>query len=131
MNLVRFNKEHYHTLCEWWAKYGHANISFSSLSPIGLICYKEETPLCMSFLYLAAGSDLGWICWTTGNPDASKDDRKDAIEYCLQGLFELSKSYGREHVVCYSQSKSITKVFTNAGFAVGLPHDMLYGQVGG
>lgn len=130
MKLVRFTEEHYPMLCEWWKEYGHGQIALESLSPVGLVCYLDDKPICLSFVYLAVGSDLGWVCWTTGDPKADKDDRKTAIEFCLEGLFELSKSYGRNHVVCYSESKNVTEIFKNAGFTVGSPHDMLYGKVG-
>lgn len=130
MRLERFTKEHYPMLCKWWKHYGHSIVAFESLSPVGLVCYIDDKPVCLSFVYLAAGSDLGWVCWTTGDPSAKKSVRKEAIGYCIEGLFELAKSYGRNHLVCYSESKNVTEVFKNAGFVVGLPHDMLYGQVG-
>jgi hypothetical protein len=130
LNLVRFDKSHYPVLSEWWTKHGHANVAFESLSPVGLVCMQNESPLCMSFLYLASGCDLAWICFTTGNPEIEKSLRHEAVDYCLNGLFELSRKYGRNHVVCYSQSKGVTSVFEDHGFIVGLPHDMLYGQVG-
>lgn len=131
MKLVKFSKKHYEILCQWWEDYGHPNVAFESLSPIGLICYSDEDkPLCLSFVYLAAGTDLGWICWTTGNPDIPKTERKEAIAFCIDGLFAVAKSYGKNHLVCYSQSPNVTEVFKQAGFIVGLPHDMLYGQVG-
>jgi hypothetical protein len=129
LNLVRFEKQHYPMLQSWWERHGHANVAFESLSPVGLICYKDEKPVCLSFLYLWSGCDLGWICWTTSDPDAEKAVRHEAVKFCLDGLMELSKHYGKNHVICYSESKGVTSVLKDAGFHVGLPHDMLYGQL--
>lgn len=128
MNLQRFSKEHYNTVTSWWKKHEHAIIPESSLSSVGLIAFKGNKPICVSWLYIMSGCDLGQIAWTTTNPDASLREKYEGVNFCIDGLIELARHYKRKSVVSFSSSKGLSKIIKKKGLSLQRKHDLLLGS---
>lgn len=128
MRIEKFDKnKHYDILEDWWTEHNHMQVPSSSLSGVGLVVYDNDTPICMSFLYVMAGCDLAQIAWTTTNPEANLRQKYRSILYCLEGLIALAKKYERKHIISFSSSKGLTKILKKSGLGVGKNHEILYG----
>jgi len=128
MVLKKFEKEHYPIVSEWWKKHEHTKIPEDMLSAIGLICYKDDKPICASWLYIMVGCKLAQIAWTTTNPDANLRERHKAVNFCIDGLLELAKANNRKRVICFSSSTGLNKVIMKKGLTKKNKHDLLVGE---
>lgn len=129
MILKRFEPEHHGIVSDWWLKHNHPIMPLNELSPIGLMVYDNNEPICVSFLYLLSGTSMGQIGFTTSNPEATSKQKHKAIGLCLNGLISLSSKYERSSVVCFSSSKGLTKILKKVGLTQGATHDYLIGKV--
>lgn len=129
MRVEKFEEKDYPMLLSWWEKHKHPVIAREALSPLGLICYVDEVPSCVSFIYMMPMCNLAQIAWTTSNPEVSPRIRHKAISYCIKGLFEIAQKYERYHVVCFSGSTGLSKLLGRYNLGLGKSHDFLYGRI--
>ena len=130
MKLIKFEKQHYELLCDWWTKHNHKILPFEMLSPFGLVFVDGDKPIAVSFIYFVAGCELSQIAWTTTDPGASVFKRHEAVKACIEGLVALARKFNHPHVVCFSSSRGLTRLIQKAGLKKLSEHDMLYSHVG-
>lgn len=130
VRLERFTEAFYPEISKWWSKHNHPVLPFNMLSPFGLIAHTDAGPSCVSFVYLIADCDIAQISWTTTNPDVALRKRYEAVDYCIKGLLGAARHYGKTNVLCFSDSKGLTKLINKNGLKVLHNHSLLYGSLG-
>ena len=129
MNLILYKKEHYNILTEWWKDHNHAIIEESALSPYSFIVYNNDKPICASFLYVMDKCNLAQIAWTTTNPNAGIKEKYNALNLCLQSLFDLAKLLKINNIVSFSSSKGLNKLYKKNGMYLGKEHTLNMGKL--
>lgn len=129
MKIEYFDKQHhYEILCSWWKKHEHAEMNLSSLSPLGVVVFNEDNPVCMSFMYITPGCDFANIMWTTTNPEIDNmKQRHQSVETAIDALIIVAQKLNIKKIMTLGHSKGLTKLLTRKGFVEGMPHTLLIG----
>lgn len=130
MTLERFEQKHFDILSDWWKQHDHPAMDFKALSPLGVVAFDGDTPVCASFLYVMHGCNLAQIAWTTTNPACGLKTKYYGINMCLGNLYQLALENKRTNVICFSSSSGLTKLMKKQGFNVGTTHNLLAGILG-
>ena len=86
-------KTDYGDLKRWWRTWSWPAVPEELLPGVGLIVESKTQKLAMGFLY-STDSDFAWIEWITGNPDADKFQRREALDILIDELSERAKADG-------------------------------------
>jgi hypothetical protein len=89
LNYERFNKSHYDFLKGVWTKYGWKACPLSFLPKIGYVAFEDKFIGAM-FMY-AHGGSVSMVDWAVANPEATKEQRAEAMRGCFDRLVELAR----------------------------------------
>lgn len=117
-------EEHYETACDWWSHYRKTWVDPDFLSELGIVVYKNDTPLVFMWLY-GSNSKLGQIGFPLGNPKVGPRTRFYAIVFGLQEAEELLKTMGVKAISALSDSRALSRIMLNHGYDLLTPHDFL------
>ena len=106
---------YYKTLVEWWTKWGFPVLLKSSLPKRIFVVSAEGVDLYAVPVYV---SDSAW-CWIgfiTGNKDAEKKYRKNALNFLLYNVEQYMKSLGYDLIMTVSGSPVLKKLFEDSNY---------------
>jgi len=110
------NKDRYYeTLVEWWTKWNFPVLDKSSLPERIFVVSAEGVDLYAVPVY---ASDCTWcmIGFVTGNKDADKKYRKNALNFLLYNTEQYMKSIGYELIMTVSSNPVLKKLFEDANY---------------
>lgn len=103
--------KHYEEANSWGRKHNFPLPGREYLPDIGFVV----PGLAVGFLY-TSNSKIGWVEWVFGNPEASKDDRAQAIDLVIKLIEYCAKDLGIEALFSSSGSPAYQSVLERHGF---------------
>jgi len=109
------SETYYKTLVEWWTKWDFPILLKSSLPKRIFVVSAEGVDLYAVPVYV---SDSAW-CWIgfiTGNKDAEKKHRKNALNFLLYNVEQYMKSLGYDLIMTVSGNSVLKKLFEDSNY---------------
>ena len=108
----------YPVIAEWWKAWEWPVLP-PSLVPLndGLVIHDAEQDLAMGFLYYT-DTAFTWMEWITGNPDANKFQRRDALDILIRELTIKAKENGSEAIFTSMKHPGLIERMQKHGFLV-------------
>ena len=100
--------------------YGFPEISPSMLPAYTLVVLDEATDIELySVCFYNTDSNLAWIGWELGNPEAPKELKKGALSELIQGAEVYAKQLGYDILFTTSNTKPVVKALESLDFTEG------------
>lgn len=93
MEVRNINHVNYLEIRKWWKDWGWPPVPYEFLPPDGFIISKNGQDLCAAWLY-HTNTPICWAEHYISNKDGSKADRKMALDYLMQVLYNKAKDQG-------------------------------------
>lgn len=106
---------YYEILVEWWSKWGFPILDKSSLPQRIFVVSAEGIDLYAAPIYVS-DSALCWIGFITGNKDAEKKYRKNALNFLLYNVEQYMKSIGYGLIMTVSSTHILKKLFEDNNY---------------
>ena len=112
---LEYKDDYYETLVEWWTKWNFPILLKSTLPERIFVVSAEGVDLYAAPIYVS-DSSLCWIGFITGNKDAEKKIRKNALNFLLYNVEYYMKSIGYELMMTVSSNPVLKKLFEDAQY---------------
>ena len=110
------HRAHYDTVVSWWHGWNLPS-SPKSFLPLGYVARNaKQEPICAGFLYQLGNTPMFWIEGIVSNPEASKEDRKDALVRLITALTKEAKDRGCEMLLGSTPRDSLAAIYGECGF---------------
>lgn len=112
---IDLDKDH-ETLLKWWKGYSWPAVPKDALPQNGIMI--ED--LCAGFIY-KTDSSIAWIEWIIGNPEASPQERRNALEALIPELVRKAREMGFKSIfgaLKAGQSLHLEKIYEANGLPV-------------
>lgn len=114
----KFNFDNdYGRLSAWWKAHRAHVPSPEYLSETGLIIDIDKNPVAAGFLY-KTDSAFCYFAFCTVNPEASRPERSQALEYLIHSAQEWAKKGGYKAIICNSEHKKFTNRLLDKNFEI-------------
>ena len=109
------SETYYETLVEWWTKWDFPVLLKSSLPKRIFVVSAEGVDLYAVPVYVS-DSSWCWIGFITGNKDAKKKYRKNALNFLLYNVEQYMKSLGYDLIMTVSGNPVLKKLFEDSNY---------------
>ena len=118
LKVRTYKKEDYLTLKKWWDTYKDwTAVPEDFLPELGLVVEYDNIPISAGFIY-TTNSKVAWFEWTIADPEASKDQRSDAVDELIKNVLTISRLKGIKYIMTSISHPSLIKRLESNGFAV-------------
>jgi hypothetical protein len=112
---LEYRDDYYETLVNWWSKWNFPILLKSSLPERIFVVSAEGIDLYAAPVYVS-DSSWCWIGFITGNKEAEKKYRKDALKFLLYNIEHYMKDIGYDLIMTVSSSPVLKKLFEDAEY---------------
>ena len=105
-------------LCKWWNDWKWTPPAKESLPLTGIIVSKDGVDICAGFVYFT-NSKMVWVEYIISNINYREKDRKEIIEYTINGLCAIAFNQGFKYIYTSLTNESLMKRYSNCGFIKG------------
>ena len=107
---------YYETLVKWWLRWDFPVLDKTSLPHRIFVVSAEGIDLYAAPVYVS-DSTICWIGFITGNKEAEKKYRKDALKFLLYNIEHYMKDIGYDLIMTVSSSPVLKKLFEDAEYS--------------
>jgi hypothetical protein len=105
---------------QWFEMRTGTKLPEDVLSKCGYIAIGiANKPLACLFAYPVLNSKVCFVGWPITNPEANKDERRDALDRLIIAVEEMAKLLGYTYLNTYASVKVVEERFVNHGFIYG------------
>ena len=125
LKLEEFNrasKRHEDIINSWWNEVEDHSFSeekqFSSYlsTDHGFMVFKDDKPVCAIFLYPIYGSPIAIVGFPISNKEASKEIRREALEFLVAGLEKRARFLQYKILFGYAGNTVAKQFYSRSGF---------------
>lgn len=117
MKVRGFTEADYTEVAKWWVAHGWQPVPPGSLPIIGMIVESPKNKLCAGWIY-QTDSDIAWLEWVVGNPEADKMERSEALDMLVQSLLRAAKERGHSAIFTTLRHERLIERYKKHGFKV-------------
>lgn len=113
---LEYRDDYYETLVNWWTKWNFPILLKSSLPERIFVVSAEGVDLYAAPVYVS-DSSWCWIGFITGNKEAKRNVRKNALKFLLYNIEHYMKSIGYDLIMTVSSNPVLKKLFEDAQYS--------------
>ena len=120
--FTRISQKHIEIINEWWNHVEDHSFSeekqFSSYlsTDHGFMVFKDDKPVCAIFLYPIYGSPIAIMGFPISNKEASKEIRREALEFLVAGLEKRARFLQYKILFGYAGNTVAKQFYSRSGF---------------
>jgi hypothetical protein len=108
-----------HTLKSWWQTHNGVPLPETLLSNYGYMAFEDRFAIACMFFYPVAGCKMAMLGYPIANPDATKEQRKQAIERLVASIEHSAKSLNYQAITSYPGNAKAANIFERLGYTKG------------
>lgn len=117
MHTHAYTGSDYQAIAAIWVARAFPPLPPEALPPNGIMVFKDDRLIAFGFLYLS-DSALAWTEWLTTSPDATPQERHEALDLIIESLEAAARAAGRRILFVSLADAGLIRRFTSHGFAV-------------